>query len=155
MLVDVNVPSRVPDPQMSLLLLAIGTDDPEKVVPIWLQRGVYEISHFSFEYAIGWEPIEFKYLMPNIDGVHPYGVCDSVEQLITQFGAILDNDERRFVISVTKIQRENQFSKGGWRWHKWGPYIGIQKPQHEYLYDDTHIDWVFCFHIFQVPNGVS
>lgn len=32
----------------------------------------------------------------------------------------------------------------------WGAYIGNQNPQHEYIYDDKHIDKVYCYHIYEI-----
>jgi len=82
------------------------------------------------------------------DGIDAYGVCDSVEQLLAACPE-LEAPGRRFVVTVTPVKRANQPADGGWRWHKWGDYIGTQNPQHEYLYDDVHIDMVLCYHIFE------
>lgn len=71
-----------------------------------------------------------------------YGVCDSPEQFLSKFGGILDSAVRRFVVSLTPVWRANQPCEGGWRWHKWGPYVGDHDPQHEYLYDDEGSRWV-------------
>lgn len=77
-----------------------------------------------------------------------YGVVDTPEQLLTFYD--FEKDERKLVISFVKIEREAQSSTGGWRYHKWGNYIGNQDPQHEYLYDDKHIDRVYTYHIYEV-----
>jgi hypothetical protein len=77
-----------------------------------------------------------------------YGVCDGVENLLTHadYSAILQGP-RQFVIFLTEIRREDQ-GEGGWRWHKWGPYIGAYEPQYEYLADES-IDRVFVFNIME------
>jgi hypothetical protein len=76
------------------------------------------------------------------------GVVDSVEQLLSLYD--FDADPRKLVISMVSIKRENCSSEGGWRYHKWGTYYGTQKPQHEYLYHDKHIDEVFTFHVHEI-----
>lgn len=78
-----------------------------------------------------------------------YGVCDDWTQIIERWPEIL-TDPRRLIITVTEVRRDEQPSDGGWRWHKWGEYIGTHEPQYEYLYDEEDIDRVFCFHIHEV-----
>jgi hypothetical protein len=78
-----------------------------------------------------------------------FGVCDEWDQIIEKWPSII-TDPRRFIISLTRVRRADQEEQGGWRWHKWGEYIGKQDPHHEYLYDETDIDEVFCFHIHEI-----
>ena len=117
-----------------------------------LRTGIFLISHFgSSDLLKGWEHHpEF----PDIDtdegsqyrGSH--GVCDNVDQVLKRYPE-LESSERQFIVTLTAIERGTQPSSGGWRWHKWGDYIGVQKPEHEYIYDDRHIDKVYCFHIYE------
>ncbi len=80
-----------------------------------------------------------------------YGVCDSVEQFKELYLEVLTNDPRQLVVSLTRVGKEEQSDWGGWRWHKWGTYVGTKYPQHEYLYDeDDTIMEVYCFHIYEV-----
>ena len=79
-----------------------------------------------------------------------YGVCDNYEQVLEKYKYILNDTNKNYVVGLSTVKRENQSSEGGWRWHKWGEYIGNQNPQHEYLYDDTHIDKVYCYHIYEI-----
>lgn len=81
----------------------------------------------------------------------PYGVCDSWEQIL-EMAPGLESDPRPFVVFVSEIRHEGQTSPGGWRWHKWGPYIGNHRPQHEYLADEVGIDRVFVYHIIQLMD---
>jgi len=79
-----------------------------------------------------------------------YGVCDNYEQVLERYKDILDDPNKNYVIGMCTVDRVRQSPEGGWRWHKWGKYIGTQNPEHEYLYDDTHIDRVYCFHIYEL-----
>ena len=82
-----------------------------------------------------------------------YGVCDSPEQFIDRFKAALEQDPRTFVVSFAHIPKnpDNEGMGGGWRWHKWGPYIGDGKPQCEYLDDEEGFsDGVYIYHVFQL-----
>lgn len=79
-----------------------------------------------------------------------YGVCDNYKQVLEKHKDLFDDTNKNYVIGLSTVKREKQSSEGGWRWHKWGEYIGNQNPQHEYLYDDTHIDKVYCYHIYEV-----
>lgn len=80
-----------------------------------------------------------------------YGVCDSVEQFLAMTPHLADDPEAYFVAMV-ELRREHQSESGGWRWHKWGPYIGTQKREHEYLYDEKHIDVVYTFHVYRLKK---
>lgn len=108
-----------------------------------IKPGIYEIGHFgSSNFLRGYE--EYPEL-----SVGAYGVCDSVEQLLSACPELENDKARNFVVTVTKVTRASQEPEGGWRWHKWGEYIGTQNPQHEYLYDDTHISEVLVYHIYE------
>lgn len=85
-----------------------------------------------------------------IDSWVNYGVCDNHEQILNRFKDLLADSSKKYVIGLSTVERKNQSPDGGWRWHKWGEYIGTQNPKNEYLYDDTHIDKVYCYHIYEV-----
>lgn len=81
-----------------------------------------------------------------------YGVCDTPEQLYShvKFLNILDED---YTVFLTPILKEEEPSHGGWRWHKWGEYIGNQKRiGAEYLYHEPHINLVYVFGIARVTK---
>jgi hypothetical protein len=78
-----------------------------------------------------------------------FGVCDHWAQIIERWPQIVD-DEKHYIIALTKIVRAEEPASGGWRWHKWGMYIGKQEPKYEYIHDETDIDEVYCFHIFEI-----
>lgn len=77
-----------------------------------------------------------------------YGVCDDYRQILEQCPDILSSD-RQFVITLAEMCKSDQPDWGGWRWHKWGPYIGVHEPQCEYLYDEPEIEQVYCYHIYE------
>jgi hypothetical protein len=83
------------------------------------------------------------------DTVECYGVADTVEQ-VKEFYKDQIASDAPIVISVTEINKKNQPSDGGWRWHKWGQYIGTREPQCEYIYDEPEIDSVYVFHAYAV-----
>ena len=109
-----------------------------------LQTGVYLIHHFgSSNFLRGFEDYpEFD------DDRGPYGVCDSLEQLLAKYPE-LEAPGREFVVTLHEVKKSEQSSDGGWRWHKWGEYIGTQNPTCEYLYDEPNIDSVFVYHIYE------
>ena len=109
-----------------------------------LERGVYQIGHFNFDIMAAGELENY----PEFEMHNSYGVCDSYRQILDQYPELQD-PEREFVISVTEIRKEYEPSEGGWRWHKWGAYIGEQNPTHEYLYDEADIESVYCYHIYE------
>lgn len=76
-----------------------------------------------------------------------YGLCDNPEQVLKKYkNSHYMKNEEPYCILFTPLYREDEPETGGFRYHKWGSYIGKQKPQHEYLYDDKHIDLIYSFH---------
>lgn len=151
------------------ILAIIGGADP---TPIRLRRGMYEISHFSFDhclpYAIwsldeirekcGWwlercdlGDVKFERDDIRICEFGSYGVCDSPEQFLGHdLGKWIEVSEKYYVVSFTKISKASQPAQYGWRWHKWGSYIGVHEPQYEYLYDEgDEIQEVYCYQVYE------
>lgn len=93
---------------------------------------------------------DFRSFYRRASEIPRYGVCDSVEQFkTTDLYAKLASETRIFAVSFVEIRKSEQPSHGGWRWHKWGEYIGRHDPQCEYLYDEEGIESVFCFHVYE------
>lgn len=82
------------------------------------------------------------------DGLDWYGVCDSVDQFDTDFGETLRSDPRKLVVFFTEVRRDEQPARSGWRWTKWGMYVGRRKPTQQYLHDEPDIESVFVWRIF-------
>lgn len=87
-------------------------------------------------------------------GMSSYGLCDTPEQFLDTFPHIPDDDVPR-ILTFYGIYREHQSSQGGFRYHKNGTYYGKQRPQHEYLYDDKHIDMICGFHVYRVEDLIG
>lgn len=87
-------------------------------------------------------------------GVCEYGVCDNASQAIDHFKNIEKErgiDFGNCVLCLRPIVKKNQPADGGWRWHKWGPYIGVKHPECEYIYDEgDDINFVWCYHLYGV-----
>ena len=79
-----------------------------------------------------------------------YGVADDLEQVEAYYAEDIADPNRQFILKFEVIVRDEQPKEGGWRWHKWGPYIGKHEIQCEYIYDEVGIDHVLIFHIYQV-----
>lgn len=128
----------IQDPVLSLIAKINGL--PEEVIE--LQEGIYQVGHFgSSNFLEGYN--QYPYLP-----IGAYGVCDNVDQLLEKCPE-LTAPGRNFIVAITPVHRDKQPSSGGWRWHKWGEYIGTQNPQTEYLYDEEHIDLVYVYHIYE------
>lgn len=83
--------------------------------------------------------------------IQSYGVADSIKQ-IKQTYKCLEQTDRQFVCFVTPMYREHQSDSGGFRFHKFGPYIGRHNITCEYLYDQTDIDVVYLYHFHEIIN---
>jgi hypothetical protein len=114
-----------------------------------LQEGVY-LSNYSFQlHAIERSKSYIKNpeFLTN-DSAWYYGVCDDIDNLLNVIPELLSPD-REFVVLLTEITKSGQPRYEGWRWHKWGDYIGTQTPTTEYIYDEPEIELVYCYHIYE------
>lgn len=163
MLVDVKLNTQK-DPVLVALARAVGDGDS---TPVRLTQGVYEIKHFNFDHELGLRWNDMKDQYPELTKRGPvwlehgepfrrnyfgcYGICDNYQQVVDQCVELQPAHATKYVMSVTCMRKKDQSSEGGWRWHKWGEYIGTQKPTTEYLYDEPVIEEVYCYHIYKVP----
>ena len=76
------------------------------------------------------------------------GVADNIEQVKKKYKKLIAKKRNRYVIGF-EILRKKHAEKNGWRWHKWGRYIGKQKPQCEYLYDEPIIEEIIIYDIYK------
>lgn len=112
-----------------------------------IDAGLYLCGHWNFEHIAS---VSNTY--PDLpDDMCCYGVCDSPNQLVSA-APWLSTSPTKYVVSFVKIEKALEPKSGGWRWHKWGSYIGNQDPQCEYLADEPTIDVVYTYHIYEVKN---
>jgi hypothetical protein len=116
-----------------------------------LEKGIYEIGHFSLNHCLIVKYESYPNIEDLSDNVYfgEFGVCDNYKQILEQCPGLITSD-RKFIISVTPILKKEQSDWGGWRWHKWGEYIGNQKPTTEYIYDEPEIEKVYVYHIYEL-----
>jgi hypothetical protein len=86
-----------------------------------------------------------------------YGVADNASQVLDYYEFLYKRykdymEDKKFVILLTPIIRKLEPEYGGWRWHKWGQYIGKFESKCEYIHDETGIDYVYCFSIIEVEE---
>ena len=104
----------------------------------------YELNKKTDETLLQYYSREYK------NWVLEYGVADNIEQIKKLYKKQINNKKEKFIISITKIYQNKE---DGWRWHKWGKYIGKLNPQCEYLYDEDFgkdFECVMCFTLYQV-----
>jgi hypothetical protein len=146
MLVDVEF--KKPAPHMAMILGIIGSGGT--VVPERIGKGMYQCGHWSID-QFGL-PIRERWREENAEYLdfEDYGVCDTPEQAIEHLK--LESRPENFFVSFVKIEKATQPADGGWRWHKWGPYIGTKEPQCEYIHDEPDIDAVYTYHVYELQR---
>ena len=77
---------------------------------------------------------------------------DDIEQILTYFADRVADPTRAYVIGLLTVRKATQPDRGGWRWHRWGEYIGVHEPQREYIHDEPVIEQAICFHLLEVPD---
>lgn len=124
-----------------------------KFIVTRVRQGVYQIPTFNGERFITgpYKVDHYPVFEPGPDREYrgAYGVCDNANQILATYPELVDS-ERRFTVTLCEVRREAQSETGGWRWHKWGRYIGTFDAQCEYLYDEVGIERVFCYHIYEL-----
>lgn len=58
----------------------------------------------------------------------------------------------KYIVELRSVYRDTQPREDGWRWSKWGTYLGTQERRSEYLYDEPDISCVFTYHIFKINS---
>lgn len=70
------------------------------------------------------------------------------------FNLIKNESNYQFILLLTPIiNNHDTNSWGGWRWHKWGEYIGKHTPQYEYLDHESGIDYVLVWKLCLVERN--
>lgn len=88
--------------------------------------------------------------------VNSYGVADNIEQIKEYYKRQIENKNEKYIISLSPVfqDKENKGKEDGWRWHKWGPYIGELDSKYEYLDDEDFgpdfQGYVICFHCYKI-----
>lgn len=145
----IQLTAKVIDPIAQLIAEVNGNSSDT----IELEAGVYQIGHFNFENELPVN-LSFDEKYPDLS-CGSYGVCDHYGQIFAKIPELLNSQERAFIVSVTEIVAKDQSPEGGWRWHKWGGYIGNHEPQCEYIYDEPEIEKVYVYHIYELTNHVK
>lgn len=120
---------------------------------IEMENLTYDDEYYAMvkEWFVGENGLRFP-----VDMDSQYGVADNIEQIKEHYKEWIEKSD--WVIEVNPVyqEKENAGKGGGWRWHKWGEYIGKLNPQCEYLDDeDFGDDWqgyVLCYHIYPVKK---
>jgi hypothetical protein len=154
-LVDLTL-EKTKDPELRTILDVIGFGEKRGIQHVG--KGLYVMNHWSFEYELpGGTLVKKTYSKEEnareLASMHAgtwfseYGVCDSPTQFMASpTGKALE-------ARPGQLLRKDQPADGGWRWHKWGPYIGEQKREgYEYLYDEKTIDEVYTYHLYEVAQ---
>jgi hypothetical protein len=128
------------DPTIVMLKELMGQSSEIKE----LQKGIHQIGSFGLPHSMR----KFYEEYFAIGDHYSYGVCDSAEQLLAAIPEIQNSDDE-FIVTLTAINKADQPPKDGWRWEKWGEYVGTQKPQADYLYNEPQIERVFVYHIYK------
>ena len=81
--------------------------------------------------------------------VWPFAVFDTPEQVFQKWSWI-ETDPNLYVVSIAVLRKEEQEPYGGWRWHKWGDYLGDLEPQCEFLYDEPEIEQAVVAHVYEI-----
>lgn len=144
--------------------IAVAKEHPFDYTPqndsIWMQYGdgIYQCNfEFNFSHEEFIEEVE-RWSVFDIGANFikaTRGVADTIDQIKEFYKEEIADPINKYCIHVTPVLQapENKGKGGGWRWHKWGEYIGTLNPQYEYLDDEDFggdFKYVICFGILKV-----
>jgi hypothetical protein len=108
---------------------------------------LYSFSFRTWEEMIEYDPESDEY-NPHALQKQNYGVCDNYGQILRYLPIV--RDPRNFIVILTPIYKKHQPKRDGWRWEKWGEYIGIQNSKADYLYDEPEIEMIYVYHVYEM-----
>lgn len=117
--------------------------------PRRISQGVYIAGHWNVRDMV---PTAVDWLDGGTLEFDISGVCDTPVQVVERLK--LDEIPQPVFVSCVHIRRADQPLQGGWRWHKWGKYIGDHDPQFEYLHDEPLIEQVYTFSVIELEGKV-
>jgi hypothetical protein len=141
MLKDVHV-------ELNDIFHILGWNAPYKV-----ETGIFADCNFNFTNAIPHTARRETSRLPH--ELDAYGVVDSIEQWKKIYWPLMDprhDGGRHFAVGFTTVRKSKQPRTGGWRWHKWGPYLGDHSPECEYLYNEPSIKRVETFVVVELAR---
>lgn len=62
------------------------------------------------------------------------------------------NHNAVYMLGCHPVFNHHDNTSSGWRWHKWGPYLGKHTPQCEYLNEEKNIDYVLIWHLYPLKK---
>lgn len=131
--------------ELDAISALIGRINGNTAIPHEISNGVYIRPDFGSSSFLN--PGYKEY--PRLKNIGCYGVCDNYQQILDLEPDLTNDPNRKFVIRLTSVKKANQSEQGGWRWHKWGEYIGVHEITTEYIYDEPIVEEVFCYHIYE------
>lgn len=172
MLIQISFYDKAQNPQIRASVwdggLTLSMDDPEEgeiildvAKPIPGETGVYwaasALEHFLEQYSDcrvvqEWDR-KFASLHEHLAYLHEwgkgYGVADNLEQIKEAFPQYW-YDDRNFILALSTVHKADQPERDGWRWEKWGPYIGTQNSVADYLFDEPEIKELILYSFVEV-----
>jgi hypothetical protein len=89
------------------------------------------------------------------DFLYDYGVCDTPHQFMVRYLDQLKTFDRDICVFFVHVPKNPDIQQG-WRWHKWGPYVGYGTPTCEYLADEELFDdGIYTYALYEVIEKAS
>lgn len=159
---DPTVPVILPEQQMDPIYNDLSDEFKSLTkgdILVRLAEGIYKYWSSNAIIIPGYDFVDFEEVperafngMMSYD-YFPYGVCDNYQQVLDRVPEVkkyIDDPDNQYIIQLSPVVKKGQPSRQGWRWERWGDYIGDQKSYAEYLYDEPEIEIVYVYQIYKV-----
>lgn len=123
-------------------------DFTDVVCPI--AKGIYVDNALNTLLELQFMKREFQVFENDFRETDLYGLCDNEMQVCNKYKDLLEDKNRKFIIVLSNIYRNCQPDEYGFRFHKWGKYIGDYEITCEYLKNQTNMDKVVVYCIIEV-----
>lgn len=106
----------------------------------------------------------------------PYGISDNASQVLDNlyhalevyltkdstydffsrgkriYKSLTERPDAVYFVGFTPIFNHHNGAIGGWRWHKWGTYLGKYTPKYKYLDEEKNIDYVLVWRLYPLKK---
>lgn len=80
------------------------------------------------------------------------GICDNASQVINKHSKIVKDKNKKYIIFLSPVFKCDQQVGTGFRWSRYGKYIGVQDQSEKLLVDEPYIEFIFKYSIYEIKE---
>lgn len=81
------------------------------------------------------------------------GICDNASQVLETYHKLVDDPNRLYVVFLSPVFKCDQQPEAGFKWKRYGKYIGVHKRKESLLVDEPDIGFIFKYNIYEIKKN--